>query len=193
MKTLTTMVMAAALAAAGATAGEGVLTGAERARARALPHYATAGFELEGGAVVYGAVVIAAFDDGTARVEFRGAGDAAQGAVSGTFDLAEAVASAGTLRAETSLARAAKGRYANHGTVRTPGGDAVAIDESSLRVDEDGLFALEVVGADAGRGPQRLRAFGRVIGTCLSVADDTVKRVADVTKRPDCQRLFGRF
>jgi hypothetical protein len=193
MKTLTTMVMAAALAAAGATAGQGVLTGAERARARALPHHATAGFELEDGSVVYGAVVIAAFDDGTARVEFRGAGAAAPGAVSGTFDLAEAVASAGTLRAETSLARAADGRYANHGTLRTPGGDAVPVAESSLRVDEDGLFALDVVGVDTGRGPQRLRAFGRVIGTCWAVANDTVKRVADVSRRPDCRRLFGRL
>jgi hypothetical protein len=188
---LTLMLIAAGLCGAAAQAAQPVLTSAEKARARALPHYATAGFELDGGVVVYGALVIQAFDDGPARVEFRGSSGATSGFVAGSFDLAAPEVEGGTLRAVTAVEAGGKGLYRNHGSLSVAAGEAASIVDSSLRVDQDGLFALDVVGRDLSGATRSVRAFGRVVGTCWTVRNDTVRRVADLGKRPDCMRLFG--
>jgi hypothetical protein len=188
---LTLMVIAAGLLCAGAQAAQPVLTSAEQARARALPHYATAGFALEGGEVVYGAVVITAFDDGSARVEFRGSSGATSGFVAGSFDLAAPAIEGGALRAVTTVEAGVKGVYRNHGSLSVSTGEGASIVDSSLRVDQDGLFALDVVGRDVRGATRSVHAFGRVVGTCWTVRNDTVRRVADLAKRPDCMRLFG--
>ena len=185
-------VLAAGLSGA-AMAAEPALSSAERARAQALPHHATAAFELEDGQVLYGALVIAAYDDGTARVEFRGSDDSIRTVVAGSFDLSRPQLDGQNLRARVAAEEGRSDPYRNHGTVSLPAAPGVSIVETDLRVDGDGLFALDLAGADSERGPRRLRAFGRAIGTCWAAENDTLKRVADISKRPDCRRLFGHL
>jgi hypothetical protein len=170
------------------SAAEPALTAAERDRARSIPHHATAGVRLPDGSVAYGALVIAAHDDGRVRVELSAAGGVQAEMALAAPDMAHG----GSLRSRFRAPAGPASRYANHGTLAVPGrGRAVHVVGSDLRMDADGLFVLDLEGADAGGAPVALAAFGRVIGTCWKDDAGTLKRVADLTQRPDCLRLFG--
>jgi len=176
------------LAAAPAFGADPTLTAAERSRAQRLPHYATAGVRLPDGSVAYGNLVVAAYDDGRVRIEFSSAGG-----VQGDLALAAPeLTDRGGLRSRFRAPSGPAARYANHGTLAVPGrGSSVRVVRSDLRVDEDGLFALDLEGTDPEGAAVVLAVFGRVLGTCWKDDAGTLKRVTDLSKRPDCQRLFG--
>jgi hypothetical protein len=186
--------MVAALLLAGATARAAgpELTAAESARARSLPHFATAGVQLPDGRLLYGNLVIAAHDDGPVRVEFSAVDESGDAGVQGEILLANPeVTDEGALRARFRAPDGPAARYANLGTLTgdglARGASAVWVD---LRMDRDGLFALDLAGEEDGR-VAAVQVFGRALGVCWANARGTLKRVADLTKRPDCQRLFG--
>src|SRR5688572_10616078 len=171
-----------------AHAGAGALTAAERARAQGLPHYATAGVRLPDGSVGWGSLVIAAYDDGRVRVELA-ASDGVQGELALT---GPEVADDGALRERFRAPAGPTARYANHGTLAVPGrGRSMSVLRSDLRMDGDGLFALDLEGQGADGATVALAVFGRALGVCWANERGTLKRVTDLSKRPDCRRLFG--
>ena|SRR5689334_17106887 len=183
-RSMALLLLAAAPAALGA---EPPLTAAERSRARNLPHYATAGARLPDGSVAYGNLVIAAYDDGRVRVELSAAGG-----VQAELGLTSPQVSDGGLRSRFRAPQGDAARYANQGTLAVPGrGASIAVLGSDLRMDADGLFALDLQGQDETGEPIELAVFGRAIGTCWANERGTLKRVADLERRPDCRRLFG--
>jgi hypothetical protein len=102
------------------------------------------------------------------------------------------VAGDGSLRSRFRAPAGPAARYANHGTLAVPGrGHSVGVGRSDLRMDGDGLFALDLEGTDPDGATVALAVFGRVVGTCWTDDAGTLKRVADLSTRPDCQRLFG--
>jgi hypothetical protein len=189
-------ILAAALLVAilpAAQAAEPLLGAAERDRARSLPHYATAGVQLPDGRLLYGNLVIAAYDDGRIRVEFSAVDANGDGGLQGELALANPeVTDEGVLRAQFRAPNGPAARYANHGTLAGDGlARGASVVRSDLRMDRDGLFALDVLGRDEAGEPVVLAVFGRAIGTCWADDGGTLRRVADLSKRPDCLRLFG--
>jgi hypothetical protein len=180
------------LMAAGAHAAEAELTAAETARARSLPHFATAGVRLPDGRLLYGNLVIAAYDDGRVRVEFSAVDADGGGRVQGEIALAHPeVTDEGSIRARFRAPDGAAARYANHGTLEGDGlARGASAVRSDLRMDRDGLFVLDLVGDEDGR-VTAVQVFGRVLGVCWANERGTLKRVTDLSKRPDCLRLFG--
>jgi hypothetical protein len=180
------------LAAGDARAGGPVLTAAETARARSLPHYATAGVQMPDGRIFYGNLVIAAYDGGRVRVEFSAVETGGSGTVQGELALGSPESTdEGVLRARFRAPDGAAARYANHGTLVGDGlGQGASAIRSDLRMERDGLFVLDVVGEDAGR-VAGVQVFGRALGVCWATERGTLRRVADLAKRPDCLRLFG--
>ena len=168
------------------------LTAAERERARSLPHFATAAARMQNGRLLHGNLVILAYDHGHVRVEFAGLDADGATSVQAEFGLADAqVTDRGALRAQFRAPEGPEGRYANHGTLVADGlVRGASLVRSDLRVDPDGLFALELEGVEDGRSVP-VMVFGRALGTCWATRKSTLKRVVDLTKRPDCQRLFG--
>jgi hypothetical protein len=194
------VLLTSALANPGA-ATQPILSQADRVRANELPHYATARFELDTGEVWYGSMVIAVYDGGEARVEFAGGDETMQDVVAGNFELVGQT-DGRALHARFSAEGGPQALQANHGTLslsrrNTERAEAAAalspVVETELRVDEDGSFALAVVGVNPSRNRVQVRAFGRAVGVCWTTENHTLKRVADMSGRPDCQRLIGHL
>jgi hypothetical protein len=185
------MVATLLLAGAAARAAGPELTAAETARARSLPHFATAGVRLPDGRLLHGNLVIAVQEDGRVRVEFSAVDANCDGGVQGELALANPeMTEEGALRARFRAPNGPAARYANHGTLAGDGwARGAAVVRSDLRMDPDGLFVLDLVGDEDGR-VAAVQVFGRALGVCWANDRGTLKRVTDLSKRPDCQRLF---